>query len=369
MAAVGTEVLRKALKRGANPEVWIRFPRQLGDLMFSLPFVNTLQMEWNRAAREEGATLRWIAVGHDIGASLFAETDPAFISESRIESRGEGKQDPMALARLWRKQPPVAVVNLSQSVRLGLAAWLARVPIRAGDNDNHLRFLYHHTFNYRTPGKHLANRFEDLLEPLTGLRTMQLLPVTPERFGGSSGMDLLRELGWNGEPYIALAFGTRVDIKRWFPEEEKWPELARIFMDRGYRIVWLGGPDEAPLGARLAERVPGSLNATGRTTIPEASAIQYHAFGSVTVDTGLAHTSAATGRPTLAIFGPTFDAACGPQGPHALVLRPPVVDVDPDPHPGQGSCNGSHRLSAQRVARLFFSLAEEAPAQAARPSA
>lgn len=369
MAEVGTEVLRRALRRGASPEVWIRFPRQLGDLMFSLPFLHSLQTEWNRAAAEEGATLRWVAVGHDIGAALFAEASPDLIAAAHVEHRGEGKPDALGLARQWHKHPPVAVVNLSQSIRLALAAWLARVPIRAGDDDNRLKFLYHHTFNYRRPGKHLANRFEELLEPLTGRRTPQLLPVTPERFGGASGMDLLRRLGWQGEPYIALAFGTRVAIKRWFPEEEKWPALARIFMARGFRIVWLGGPDEALLGARLAALVPGSLDATGRTSIPEACAIQYHAFGTVTVDTGLAHTSAATGRPTLAIFGPTFDAACGPQGPLALVLRPPVVDVDPVPEPGAGSCNGTHRLSAERVARLFFALAEEAPRQPAWPPA
>lgn len=357
MEACGRDMLRDALQAGAAPEVWVRFPRQLGDVVFSLPFFGTLQADWNRVARDLGVDLRWIAVGHDIGASLFSEANPAFISESLIEQKGKGKIDPWRLARRWRKHRPAAIINLSQSVRLGFAAWLAGVPIRAGDVDNHLGFLYHFRFSYREHGNHLAIRFGRLLEHLTGSREMRYLPLTPDRIGGSAGMDLLRSLGWSGEPYVALAFGTRVANKRWFPEEETWPRLARLLMDQGFRIVWLGGPDEVPLGARLAALVPGSLDATGRTSIPEACAIQFHAYGTVAVDTGLAHTSAAAGRPTVTLFGPTIESFVSPQGPHALTLRPPAVDVVDGPT--GTSENGTHRLNPERVARLLHLLASE----------
>ncbi|HWQ08159.1 MAG TPA: hypothetical protein VN436_03595, partial [Holophaga sp.] len=77
MTRTGSEFLRDILAKDRQPEVWIRFPRQLGDVVFSLPFFFSLQRQWNALAAEAGSTLRWIAVGHDIGASLFGEADPA----------------------------------------------------------------------------------------------------------------------------------------------------------------------------------------------------------------------------------------------------------------------------------------------------
>ena len=44
----------------------------------------------------------------------------------------------------------------------------------------------------------------------------------------------------------------------------------RLLLARGVRPVLLGGPDEVALGAELAALVPGALNLTGLTTIPEA---------------------------------------------------------------------------------------------------
>ena len=363
MIESGRDRLRRALQNGVAPEVWIRFPRQLGDVVFSMPFLGELLADWNQVAAELGMKLRWIAVGHDIGVSLLAEANPQFIAETTIEHMGMGKPDPWNLLRRWRERQPVAVINLSQSVRLSLAAWMARVPVRAGDADNHLGFLYHYSFSYRQPTGHLVLRFGGLLQQLTGRTRMAWLPLGPDRLGGETGLDLLRSLGWQGEPFVALAFGTRLDSKRWFPEEEKWPELARLLMAQGYRVLWLGGPDEVPLGARLAALSPGSLNATGLTSIPQACAIQSQAYGTVAVDTGLAHTSAATGRPTVTVFGgPTFECFASPQGPHAQTVRAPVVDMSPSPGPVAAHLNDTFRLDPGRVALLLHALAGEAQA-------
>jgi ADP-heptose:LPS heptosyltransferase len=370
MAQGGKRILSEALQGGAAPEVWIRFPRQLGDVVFTLPFLGTLQRAWNAEAAELGAQLKWIAVGHDIGASLFSEADPSFIAQSLIQTRRNGKPNPWALLRQWRKRRPAAVLNLSQSVRLALAAWLARVPIRGGDVDNHLTFLYHHHFNYRDQSLHLAKRAEFLLRQLTEVHDLRCLRLTPSIIGGNGGMTLLESLGWKGEEYITLAFGTRLDLKRWLPEEESWPELARIFQKQGYTVVWLGGPDEIPLGKRLASLTPGSMDATGRTTIPEACAIQSQAYGTVAVDTGLAHTSAATGRPTVTLFiGTTFEYWATPQGPYSLTLRPQVVDPEV-PRPARTSTPyHSDRIQPRRVAELLHLLAREAGEDARRDQA
>jgi heptosyltransferase-2 len=358
----GSVILQEALDQGACPEVWIRFPRNLGDVLFALPFFGSLQRAWNPTAEQAGHRLRWIAVGHSIGASLFSEAAPDLVAENLVESGGQGKPDPWSLYRRWRQAPPVAVINLSQSVRLALGAWLARVPIRAGDVNNHLSLLYHYRFTYRDLPNAIVERFRPLLLQLTGGDDLRWLPISPQRFGGHRGPEKLRAAGWNGEPYVTLGFGTRGFSKRWFPEQENWPALARLLQERGYRAVWLGGPDERAQGAELAAAVPGSCNLVGQTSIPEACAIQYGAHGNVAVDTGLVHTAAATGRPTVMINGLSPEPLIFPVGPRFIGLRGPAVDID-----GQARAafethgSSAHRIAPGRVLGVLEALMAEAP--------
>jgi len=356
----GHERLLELLPFFDQPEVWIRFPRQLGDVIFSIPFLHGLQCSWNAIAQAQGKQIRWVAVGHAIGAAIFSEAHPDFIAECVNEAGGKGKPDPFSLVHRWRKKPPVAVINLSQSVRLALAAWLAKVPIRAGDVNNRLGFLYHHTFQYRDVDIHVVERFRPLLQQLTGSSDLRWMPLTPQILGGHHGSEKLRAAGWDGRPFVTLAFGTRGYNKRWFPEEEKWPGLARLLLAQGLAVVWLGGSDEAELGARLAALAPGSLDLTGRTSIPEACALQHGAYGNVAVDTGLAHTAAGTGRPTVTLLGGSLDPQFNPFGPYALGFRGPASETlaakaTYDTH---GNC--SHRVQPERVVNLIHALAAEA---------
>ena len=357
MPRCGSEILRDQLRRGARPEIWVRFPRLLGDVIFALPFFGSLQREWNRVAREEGVALRWIAVGHAAGAALFSEADPAFVAESITESGGRGKPDPRSLQRRWRTERPVAVINLSQSVRLALGAWLARVPIRAGDVNNHLGLLYHYRFTYRDLPVPIVERFRPLLVQLTGSDALRWEPLTPDRFGGRGGPAKLAAAGWAGQPYVALGFGTRGDAKRWLPEEEKWPALARLLQERGFAAVWLGGPDERALGAKLAAAAPGSFDLTGQTTIPEACALQYGAAGTIAIDTGLVHTAAATGRPAVMLNSVSPEPLIYPLGPLALSVRGPFLDLDGTAAPVPWGT--AHRISPERVLNLFLALRAE----------
>jgi ADP-heptose:LPS heptosyltransferase len=368
LARCGIEILREHLERGtARPEVWVRFPRQLGDVIFSLPFFGTLQREWNAAAEALGVKLKWVAVGHAIGAALFSEADPGLIAESLIETGGQGKPDPWMLLRRWRRDRPVAVINLSQSVRLALAARMAGVPIRGGIADNRLNLLYTHPFRYRDLPMHCAQRFAPLLEKLTGTRKLVFTPISPATLGGHAAAGKLRAAGWDGQPYVSMAFGTRGDGKRWFPQEQTWPALARMVQERGLAVVWLGGPDEVPLGAQLAALVPGSFNLAGQTTIPEACALQHGAWGNVCIDTGLAHTGAATGRPTVTLINDSMETLIGPVGPHALSVRGPAVDLFSDqvqgPLPERLS---AHRLAPARVWNLLEAMGREC-AEPGRP--
>lgn len=358
----GQERLREVLPAFDQPEVWIRFPRQLGDVIFSIPFLYALQRSWNAVAEAQGKRIRWVAVGHAIGAAIFSEAHPDFIAESVIEAGRDQKPDPWALIHRWRSRPPVAFINLSQSARLAFAAWAARVPLRAGIADNQLSLLYHYPFVYRDLPIHLVRRYEPLLLRLTGTSRLEWMPMLPEQFGGLGGLAKLRAAGWQGGPYVTLSFGTRGYNKRWFPEVSQWTGFARIAREQGLDVVWLGGPDEVELGRRLAEVAPGTLNLTGQTSIPEACAIQSRAWGNVAIDTGLAHTAAGTGRPTITVNGASPEQLINPLGPHALSVRGACIDVtQPQPHVGEEILDTTAlRVSPLRVWNLLQGLVAEA---------
>ena len=330
--------------------------------MFALPFFGTLREAWNAAAAEQGHSLRWIAVGHAIGAAAFSEADPSFIAESVIEAGGKGKPDPWHLLRRWKRARPAAVINLSQSVRLALGAWMAGVPLRAGIADNHLGMLYTHSFKYRDLPVHLARRYAPLLEQLTGRGDLRWLPLGPHNLGGAKGLELLRAAGWDGRPLVTLSFGTRGFGKRWFPEDVKWPELARLIQEQGRAAVWLGGPEEVALGRELAALAPGSFDLTGKTTIPEACAIQHAAVGNLAIDTGLAHTAGATGRPTVVLMGASPEPLIAPVGPRVITLRGSPVDSRVGESEGfETHGSSAHRIPPGRVLETLAALEREGP--------
>lgn len=352
--------LARGLAQGASPEVWVRFPRLLGDVLFTLPFFHSLQAAWDQEAARAGARLAWIALGRASGAGLFSEAEGRLISELRLDERC-GKIRPLAQAAAWRKgRPPVAVVTLGQSARLAAAAWLGDVPVRAGISDNGLGLLYHASSPYRGQTLHLAARLEALSSRL-GVAGPCFRRLSPELLGGRSGLAKLRHAGWDGwEPLVVLAPGSRAHGKRWNPEGPHWTEVARLLAERGMRPVVLGTAEEGALASAIKARVPRTLDLTGQTSLPEAAAVLETAGAAVAVDTGLAHLAAATGCATVTLFGPSHEWFAQPVGPWSLALRGQPVPMVP----GDGLPAGSYdpalgRLQPGRVAAALDLLRAE----------
>ncbi len=111
--------------------------------------------------------------------------------------------------------------------------------------------------------------------------------------------------------------------KRW-PAERFAALAARL--DRP--AVVLGGPAEAAIGATIAAAAPGTLDLTGKTGFGDIAAIARRASFAVGNDTGPTHLVAASGCPTLALFGGDSDPAlCAPRGPQVAVLRHDPLDA------------------------------------------
>lgn len=116
--------------------------------------------------------------------------------------------------------------------------------------------------------------------------------------------------------YTVLHPSPRTRPKRW--TREGWRSLIAHLVDRGQRVVVTGGPgdEEARYVASLLEGLDADRvhNVQGRLSLAELADLVRHARLFVGVDTGTTHVAAATGTPTLAIFGPTDPVVWGPWG-------------------------------------------------------
>jgi ADP-heptose:LPS heptosyltransferase len=135
-------------------------------------------------------------------------------------------------------------------------------------------------------------------------------------------LETLRAEGWDGGPYVVFGINPLLasSQRRWFPEGAPWRALAALARRDGVTPVLVGGPEHrAQLDPLAAET--GSLSMAGRTSLCQLMALQAHALGTLSVDTGIAHLAAGTGRPTVVVFSDGEEYLDLPCGPKVLTLR------------------------------------------------
>jgi ADP-heptose:LPS heptosyltransferase len=137
-------------------------------------------------------------------------------------------------------------------------------------------------------------------------------------------------------PWIALGPTANWDRKVW--PAERFVALFRALTGPGgplpgARAAILGGPGAAeaamaaPVLAALGERT--AVDLVGRLALPEAAAVLARSALFVGNDSGLMHLAAATGTPTLGLFGPSRVEEYAPVGRRAgFVVAPgsPALD-------------------------------------------
>ena len=105
-------------------------------------------------------------------------------------------------------------------------------------------------------------------------------------------------------PMIALAPGAAHATKRW--PLEHWRTLIQRVVNQGFDVSVVGGEDDAPLGAALANGIASRVvNAAGLFGLQGTGALLQRAAALVSGDTGLMHMATAVGTPVVALFGPT----------------------------------------------------------------
>jgi heptosyltransferase-1 len=137
---------------------------------------------------------------------------------------------------------------------------------------------------------------------------------------------------WNakdrgGRPQVTLGLGASKPANRW--PDRHWEELVRsLSHDRELSVHLCGGPEDAPLGAKLARVSPSVKDWTGRLNLRESAGLIEAADLFIGGDTGLLHIAVGVGTEVVALFGAADPRRTGPfQSPDAVLRE--VVSCSP----------------------------------------
>ena len=160
-----------------------------------------------------------------------------------------------------------------------------------------------------------------------------------------------------GGPVLAVGPTANWRAKTWHPENfaaliERLTAADGILP--GARVAVLGRDDERPMALRLINDIPEArrIDLVGKLDLLTAYACLERCSLYVGNDSGLMHLAAASGVPTLGLFGPTQESLYAPWGTHTGIVRTsvPYAEIFPEEF--------DHRASDSLMDSLTVDMAE-----------
>jgi heptosyltransferase-3 len=275
--------------------------RRLGDVLLTTPLIRSLKQAFPEAA---------------IDALVFAGTqgilagNPDLANVIAMPARASLAENVALLRRLWRRYD--LAFSTQSGDRPTLYAWAGgrrSIGFVAGDSGSawlKRRALAHPV--EIVPGTHRVSEVLRLLEPLGIAPVAEVVaPAGGQREASSS------------RSYAVIHAAPMFRYKRW--TDEGWRALAAALTARGLEVVATGGPDDTPAldalwaGRPDVQRRDGTMSWGGLAALIRGAAVY------VGPDTSVTHLAAATGTPTVALYGPTDPRLWGPW---------PAGGLDPD---------------------------------------
>jgi heptosyltransferase-1 len=305
---------RTPLEKISAERIAIIKPSALGDIVNSLPVLTALRARFPRAY------IAWVV---NRGYEPLLQGHPDLDATLPFD-RGAARGSVFRAAKLYRRffgairrERFDLVIDLQGLLRSGLIAAASGARRRVGLSTAREGAAWFYTdvvpvadFN----AIHAVDRYWLVAQALdAGTEPKQFrLPLSESACRHAE--DALRNYP---RPWIFLGVGSRWLTKRWPPEH--FAELVRRGQNEaGGTAIFVGSPDEASLAAQTAGRVKGQvLDLTGRTSLPQLTALLARADVMISNDSGPLHLAVALGRPVVAPYTCTKVLLNGPYGGEA----------------------------------------------------
>jgi heptosyltransferase-3 len=277
--------------------------RRLGDVLLSTPLIRSLRRAWPQA---------------QIDALVFAGTEGAL--ENNPDLDGVLTIKPGSRERPFRWRSYSLAIATQYSDRPHLYAFIA-APVRATIvpearywAQRWKRWLSRYWREHESARRHTV---EQMLQLADALGIPRVPEVVPPR--ASDPQAWRARLGFGDLPaasYAVVHLAPMFVYKAW--TVAGWRSLIVAMCERGLRVVLSGGPATAERAladevlAGLPAGTPPVLDAVGKLRLSELAGLIGEAQVFVGPDTSVTHLAAASGTPTVTLFGPSNPSVWGP---------------------------------------------------------
>lgn len=245
----------------------------------------------------------------------------SFMQMEKIKSL----RDTMIQARKIRLKGYDVAFLVNRSFRSAVLARLAKIPVRVGHGTEGRSFLLTKSVEY-LDGDFEAKSYADLAIAM-GLEVPRLEPLLQV-----SGQEREEGKSMAQGATVAIQPGARHDYKR--VPTAHLAAVGNELQGRGHKLVFVGGPEEAPAGEALAAVLAQPVvNLIGHAKMRQTIAVLANVRAAVGSDTGVMHLAAGLGTPTVTAFGPTPAIKWGHHyAPHQVLQAPNEELSQLDPH-------------------------------------
>ncbi len=276
----------------ARPRILVIALRRLGDVLLTTPLIRSVRRAWPEARIE---TL------------VFADTagilsgNPDLDGVVTMPPRPSAGETVSLAAGLWRRYDlAISTQPGDRPTYFALAAGRRSVaPVEDRFSGRIKRALLSRSIDY----VHLSHRVEQMLRLADALgiaRVGEMVAPKAEPFEGAPQ-----------GTYAVIHAAPFFRYKQW--TAQGWRDLAAALSARGVAVVATGGPAE-PERRYLDDVWQGAnvVRLDGKLSWPQLSGLLAGARVYVGPDTSVTHLAAATGCPSVAVFGPTDPRLWGP---------------------------------------------------------
>ncbi|MDU8923418.1 lipopolysaccharide heptosyltransferase RfaC [Pasteurellaceae bacterium LIM206] len=233
------------------------------------------------------------------------------------------RQEWQTYRTLLRRDQYDAVIDAQGLVKSALfAARLARGTTHGYDKysirEPLARFFYHR--------KYAISYQQHAVERIRQLFARSLNYPSPDSYGdyGIARHFSHKTLQRETSPYIIFIHGTTRKDKCWLDIE--WTKLARRLIERGYIIRLPWGNEADHQRALFIAQGGEHIQILPRLSLTELAEQITHSAAVVSVDTGLAHLTAALDKPNVTLYGATDPNLIGTYGKNQYHLHKTAMD-------------------------------------------
>lgn len=274
--------------------------RQIGDVLLTTPLIREARERWPHAAIDVlgfAGTLGMLRGNPDVNRLI------------EVPAGSTWWQSLPLIVRLWRRYDLGLVAQYTD--RAHLYAWVA-ASVRAGQapegRASWLKAaLLAHTVYLGGDHSHVVLEKLKLMLPwVPAPMPPRVVPPAPGELDSA-----LRER--LGERYVVIQIPSLVHYKQW--PIRHFRSLLSGLLERGLRVVLSGGPSagDKALVSQAAEGHEGEVvDLCGMLDLNQMRTLLGGAVAYVGPDTSITHLTAASGVPTIALFGPVDPRIWGP---------------------------------------------------------